>query len=56
MSIPLGVVTLAEHFGGKNVTRDMYARMIDEVAQHIAPFAAEHATTCATCNARHLGT
>ncbi|MCP1907651.1 exopolyphosphatase/guanosine-5'-triphosphate,3'-diphosphate pyrophosphatase [Bradyrhizobium sp. USDA 4518] len=42
MSIPLGVVTLAEHFGGKNVTRDMYARMIDEVARHVAPFAAEH--------------
>jgi len=44
MSIPLGVVTLAEHFGGKNVTRELYARMIDEVAQHIAPFAAEHGT------------
>src|SRR5882757_6418622 len=42
MSIPLGVVTLAEHFGGKHVTRDLYARMIDEVAQHVAPFAAEH--------------
>ncbi|MGY3129355.1 exopolyphosphatase/pppGpp-phosphohydrolase [Bradyrhizobium sp. USDA 4501] len=42
MSIPLGVVTLAEHFGGKNVTRDLYARMIDEVARHVAPFAAEH--------------
>jgi exopolyphosphatase / guanosine-5'-triphosphate,3'-diphosphate pyrophosphatase len=42
MSIPLGVVTLAEHFGGKNVTRELYARMVDEVAQHVAPFAAEH--------------
>jgi exopolyphosphatase/guanosine-5'-triphosphate,3'-diphosphate pyrophosphatase len=42
MSIPLGVVTLAEHFGGKNVTRDLYAQMIDEVARHVAPFAAEH--------------
>src|SRR5579872_1697418 len=42
MSIPLGVVTLAEHFGGKNVTRDMYARIVAEVARHIAPFAAEH--------------
>ncbi|WP_426434312.1 Ppx/GppA phosphatase family protein [Bradyrhizobium genosp. P] len=44
MSIPLGVVTLAEHFGGKNVTRELYARMIDEVARHVAPFAAEHGT------------
>jgi exopolyphosphatase/guanosine-5'-triphosphate,3'-diphosphate pyrophosphatase len=42
MSIPLGVVTLAEHFGGRDVTRESYARMIEEVATHIAPFAAEH--------------
>jgi exopolyphosphatase/guanosine-5'-triphosphate,3'-diphosphate pyrophosphatase len=42
MSIPLGVVTLAEHFGGREVTREIYARMVAEVAQHIAPFAAEH--------------
>jgi exopolyphosphatase/guanosine-5'-triphosphate,3'-diphosphate pyrophosphatase len=42
MSIPLGVVTLAEHFGGKDVTPQSYAGMVDEVAQHIAPFAAEH--------------
>src|ERR1700726_873303 len=44
MSIPLGVVTLAEHFGGKDVTPQSYAGMVDEVAQHIAPFAAEHGT------------
>lgn len=43
MSIPLGVVTLAEHFGGRDVTTDSYARMVAEVAQYIAPFAAEHA-------------
>ncbi len=42
MSIPLGVVTLAEHFGGRDVTRELYARMVKEVAGHIAPFAAEH--------------
>ena len=42
MSIPLGVVTLAEHFGGKDVTRQSYARMVEEVARHVAPFAAEH--------------
>jgi exopolyphosphatase/guanosine-5'-triphosphate,3'-diphosphate pyrophosphatase len=44
MSIPLGVVTLAEHFGGKNVTPQSYAEMVEEVTQHIAPFAAEHGT------------
>ena len=44
MSIPLGVVTLAEHFGGRDVTPEAYARMVAEVAQYVAPFAAEHAT------------
>jgi len=42
MSIPLGVVTLAEHFGGRDVTAQTYAQMVREVAQHVAPFAAEH--------------
>jgi exopolyphosphatase / guanosine-5'-triphosphate,3'-diphosphate pyrophosphatase len=42
MSIPLGVVTLAEHFGGKNVTPEIYARMVEQVGKHVAPFAAEH--------------
>jgi exopolyphosphatase/guanosine-5'-triphosphate,3'-diphosphate pyrophosphatase len=42
MSIPHGVVTLAEHFGGRDVTQELYARMVAEVAQYIAPFAAEH--------------
>jgi exopolyphosphatase / guanosine-5'-triphosphate,3'-diphosphate pyrophosphatase len=42
MSIPLGVVTLAEHFGGRDVTAQSYARMVQDVAQHVAPFAAEH--------------
>jgi exopolyphosphatase/guanosine-5'-triphosphate,3'-diphosphate pyrophosphatase len=44
MSIPLGVVSIAEKFGGRDVTRESYARMVAEVAQHIAPFAAEHGT------------
>src|SRR6266536_1314277 len=44
MSIPLGVVTLAEAFGGRDVTQASYARMVAEVAQHIAPFAAGHGT------------
>jgi exopolyphosphatase/guanosine-5'-triphosphate,3'-diphosphate pyrophosphatase len=42
MSIPLGVVSLAEHFGGRDVTPEAYAGMVAEVAQHVAPFAAEH--------------
>jgi exopolyphosphatase / guanosine-5'-triphosphate,3'-diphosphate pyrophosphatase len=42
MSIPLGVVTLAEHFGGRDVTQQSYALMVAEVAKHVGPFAAEH--------------
>jgi exopolyphosphatase/guanosine-5'-triphosphate,3'-diphosphate pyrophosphatase len=42
MSIPHGVVTLAEHFGGRDVTPQSYALMVQEVAKHVAPFAAEH--------------
>src|SRR5258707_9996124 len=42
MSIPLGVVTLAEHFGGRDVTKESYALIVEEVARPIAPFATEH--------------
>lgn len=42
MSIPLGVVTLAERFGGREVTPEIYASMVEAVAAHVAPFAAEH--------------
>jgi exopolyphosphatase / guanosine-5'-triphosphate,3'-diphosphate pyrophosphatase len=43
MSIPRGVVTLAERFGGKDVTEESYAQMVQEVAQYVAPFAVEQA-------------
>lgn len=42
MSIPLGVVTLAERFGGRDVTPQSYVAMVQEVARHVAPFAAQH--------------
>jgi exopolyphosphatase/guanosine-5'-triphosphate,3'-diphosphate pyrophosphatase len=54
MSIPLGVVTLAERFGGRDVTPESYALMVDAVAEHIAPFAAEHGTDI--CDMHLLGT
>ena len=41
-SLPLGVVTLAERFGGMNVTRESYAVMVEEVASHLAPFAEQN--------------
>ena len=42
MSIPYGVVTLAEQFGGRDVTPEIYAAMEREVANHVAPFAEVH--------------
>ncbi|HWK97290.1 MAG TPA: Ppx/GppA phosphatase family protein [Pseudolabrys sp.] len=42
VSLPHGVVTLAERHGGLNVTRDTYEAMVAEVAALIEPFAREH--------------
>ncbi len=42
ISLPQGVVTLAERHGGFIVTRDTYERMVDEVAECVAPFARAH--------------
>lgn len=40
-SIPIGVVTLAEHHGGRQVTAEAYEAMIGEVCDAIAPFEVE---------------
>jgi exopolyphosphatase/guanosine-5'-triphosphate,3'-diphosphate pyrophosphatase len=42
VSVPLGVVTLAERHGGHEVTHEIFEAMIDEVAKRIADFAAQH--------------
>ncbi|MDP2410694.1 MAG: Ppx/GppA phosphatase family protein [Pseudolabrys sp.] len=42
VSLPHGVVTLAERHGGHNVTRETYESMVAEVAVSIAPFADQH--------------
>jgi exopolyphosphatase / guanosine-5'-triphosphate,3'-diphosphate pyrophosphatase len=41
-SLPVGVVTLAERHGGHVVDRALFERMVDEVAEHVARFAADH--------------
>jgi exopolyphosphatase/guanosine-5'-triphosphate,3'-diphosphate pyrophosphatase len=41
-SLPVGVVTLAERYGGKVVSQDIYDAMVDEVASFVEKFAAEH--------------
>lgn len=42
-SLPVGVVTLAERFGGHDVTSESFERMVDHVAALVAPFEALHA-------------
>jgi exopolyphosphatase/guanosine-5'-triphosphate,3'-diphosphate pyrophosphatase len=42
VSIPMGVVTLAERHGGHQVTRATYEAMIAEVAVYVDRFVAEH--------------
>ncbi len=41
-SIPIGVVTLTERYGGREVTPEVYAAMIADVGAAVAPFEAEH--------------
>jgi exopolyphosphatase / guanosine-5'-triphosphate,3'-diphosphate pyrophosphatase len=41
-SLPVGVVTLAERYGGKAVSREIYDAMVDEVAGFVEKFAADH--------------
>jgi exopolyphosphatase/guanosine-5'-triphosphate,3'-diphosphate pyrophosphatase len=37
-SLPVGVVSLAERFGGRTVTREVFAAMVDDVAVRLAAF------------------
>lgn len=41
-SLPVGVVTLAEKFGGHHVTSDVFEAMVQHVLDLIAPFEQEH--------------
>jgi exopolyphosphatase/guanosine-5'-triphosphate,3'-diphosphate pyrophosphatase len=42
VSLPVGVVTLAERHGGVEVDRALFEAMVVEVAGHVAPFTAAH--------------
>jgi exopolyphosphatase/guanosine-5'-triphosphate,3'-diphosphate pyrophosphatase len=42
-SVPLGVVTLGEHYGGDQVSPAAYEAMVAEVARAIGPFEQRHA-------------
>jgi exopolyphosphatase/guanosine-5'-triphosphate,3'-diphosphate pyrophosphatase len=41
-SLPVGVVTLAERFGGRHVSEESFEAMVQAVLDMIAPFAARH--------------
>jgi exopolyphosphatase/guanosine-5'-triphosphate,3'-diphosphate pyrophosphatase len=41
-SLPVGVVTLAERYGGKVVSREIYDAMVEEVAAFVDNFATDH--------------
>jgi exopolyphosphatase / guanosine-5'-triphosphate,3'-diphosphate pyrophosphatase len=41
-SLPVGVVTLAERYGGKVVSRQIYDAMVEEVGAFVDEFAADH--------------
>lgn len=41
-SLPVGVVTLAERFDGRNVTTDSFEAMVSAVQKMLAPFEEEH--------------
>jgi exopolyphosphatase/guanosine-5'-triphosphate,3'-diphosphate pyrophosphatase len=54
-SLPVGVVSLAEKFGGRDVTEPVFERMVDYVIEMVAPFEAEHDFRSRIANGRaHL--
>lgn len=57
-SLPVGVVTLAERFGGRYVTAEVFEAMVDEVTAMVVPFEREHgfANRLAGRNVHLLGT
>jgi len=56
VSLPLGVVTLAERHGGVRVDRALYEAMVGEVARHVSPFAAAHGADVRRDTVHMLGT
>ena len=44
-SLPVGVVTLAETFGGREVTPEVFEAMVDYVTDMLTPFEAKHKVT-----------
>lgn len=56
VSLPVGVVTLAERFGGIVVTRELFEAMVADVAAHVVRFAAQQPQRLAPHDVHMLGT
>ena len=55
-SLPIGVVTLAERYGGVKVDRALFGAMVAEVGAHVKRFAAEHCGDIVLDTTHLLGT
>ncbi len=55
-SLPVGVVTLAERHGGRDVTPDIFETMVEEVSEHVGLFAEAHAADLDLDDTHLLGT
>jgi exopolyphosphatase/guanosine-5'-triphosphate,3'-diphosphate pyrophosphatase len=55
-SMPVGVVTLAERYGGVRVTRPVFEAMVEEVSGHLLRFALKAGPAAAAPNFHLLGT
>jgi exopolyphosphatase/guanosine-5'-triphosphate,3'-diphosphate pyrophosphatase len=55
-SLPIGVVTVAERYGGVDVGRELFERMVDDCTQALAPFAKKAAQAKGAKNFHLLGT
>lgn len=56
VSLPVGVVTLAERYGGERVTDEIYNGMVNEVVRLLAAFPERAALAEAACRLHLLGT
>lgn len=55
-SLPVGVVTVAERYGGIDVGRELFERMVDDCAEALRPFAGKAAAAGRARNFHLLGT
>ncbi len=55
-SLPIGVVTVAERYGGIDVSRSLFETMVEDCARELAPFAQKAAAARGARNFHLLGT